>query len=193
MSTRPAVLQTTPPTPSRRASRGPASLIALCVLRVLRVSSDPPFSAPPPALGALSHRRIISEVIPQPAPILTRPNPFRMRSSGHPMELFILNDLCRELSPLECAVAKKPGGGWSAQIVSARLILVRNAHWSNLKILSSRIHFSPGLALGSGFWNFHISSSHSRTLGFAASAFAFFSNEKPSLTSITMNIRVPRR
>src|SRR6184192_2364636 len=78
MSTRPAVLQIAPATPSPRASRVPTNLRVLCVLGVLRVSSDPPFSVPPPARGTLSHRRIISEVIPQPAPFLTRPNPFRM-------------------------------------------------------------------------------------------------------------------
>src|SRR5438874_6338145 len=119
MSTRPAVLQIAPATPSPRASRVPTNLRVLCVLGVLRVSSDPPFSVPPPARGTLSHRRIISEVLPQPAPFLTRPNPFRMRISGHPMELFILNALCRELSALECAVTKKLGRGWGTQIVSA--------------------------------------------------------------------------
>ena len=46
---------------------------------------------------------------------------------------------------------------------------------AGLATRSIRTHFSPGFAPGIGSWNRHISSSHSCTLGLAASRAAFFS------------------
>src|SRR5581483_9170181 len=64
---------------------------------------------------------------------------------------------------------------------------------SSLKMRSMRTLFSPGLASGRACWNFHMSSSHSCTLGFCWSDFDFLSKEKLSLTSMIMNMRVPSK
>src|SRR5581483_2529421 len=58
------------------------------------------------------------------------------------------------------------------------------------KIFSIGSHFSPGPASAKGFWKRHISSSHSWTLGFSASARCLASKENVEFTSMIMNKRV---
>ena len=51
--------------------------------------------------------------------------------------------------------------------------------YSNLKTRSINIHFSPGFASGSGLWNFHMSRSHSCTLGLRAVRLGLRIERKP--------------
>lgn len=63
--------------------------------------------------------------------------------------------------------ARRALPGWTGG--DARLYVDRGAargQCSSLKILSMPSHFSPDLASGNACWNFHMSFSHSCTLGF---------------------------